>query len=214
MKGCVWLNKSEKMTTAENRRTAGREWFSMTIMQTNNNVDYSEGILQLQIVSIVYTFLKSQAVCWISKLFLLVCIFLCKWMPLNKCSCGDDTSFFPHYHKSFPEASCREKKIKIYSDYSMSYLFLKYSKFQKRCICMCDVCNSSTGHLLCHNSKRIWENEVPTPILVLVNFIIRVLCAWFVLCNSGKFYPSILNLQGYDCEYFKISFYTMLALKY
>lgn len=139
MKGCLWLNKSEKMTTTEIRRTAGREWFSMTIMQTNNNIKYLEGILLLQIVSFVYSFLKSQAVCWISKSFLLVCIFLCKWMPLNKCSCGDDTSSFPHHHKSFPQASWRERKIKIYSDYSMSYLFLKYSKFQKWYICMCGV---------------------------------------------------------------------------
>jgi len=35
----------------------------MTIMQTNNNIKYLEGILLLQIVSFVYSFLKSQAVC-------------------------------------------------------------------------------------------------------------------------------------------------------
>lgn len=109
MRDCLWVNKNEAMTSAENR-TVGREWFSMTIMQTNNNLNYSEGILPLQIVSIVNSFLKSQAVCWISELFLLGCIFLCKWMPLNKCSCGDDTSSFPHYHKFFPQANCREKK--------------------------------------------------------------------------------------------------------
>lgn len=87
------------MTTAEDRRTVGRQWFSMTIMQTNNNVNYSKGILSLQAVRIVNSFLKSQAVCWISELFLLVCIFLCKWKPFKKCSCGDDTSSFPYYHK-------------------------------------------------------------------------------------------------------------------
>lgn len=111
MRGCWRVNKKEEMTTEENR-AVGSERFSMTIMQTNNNLNYLDGILPLQIVSIVNSFLKSQAVCWISEFFLLGCIFLCKWMPLNKCSCGDDTSSFPHYHKFFPQANYRKKNTK------------------------------------------------------------------------------------------------------
>lgn len=66
--------------------------------------------------------------------------------------------------------------------------------------------NSSIGHLLFCNSKRIWENEMPTPILVLVNLTIIVLCAWFMLCNSGTVLPLnpskickgvILNISRY-----------------
>lgn len=56
------MNKKEEMTTEENR-AVGSERFSMTIMQTNNNLNYLDGILPLQIVSIVNSFLKSQAVC-------------------------------------------------------------------------------------------------------------------------------------------------------
>lgn len=62
MRGCRRVNKKEEMTTEENR-AVGSERFSMTIMQTNNNLNYLDGILPLQIVSIVNSFLKSQAVC-------------------------------------------------------------------------------------------------------------------------------------------------------